>query len=295
MKQKKILIFGAGWLGMKLADYLDTEVVKTDIANASRVRTTLQAHRPDMVINAAGRAGPPKEEQGRPGIPNNIDWCVLSESNRQKTWYSNVDGPKVLGAECAVRGIHLTHLSSGCIFDGSSPGPRGWMETDTPCPVSYYAETKVKGEHELIATGADPLIVRLRLPVDSVPSGRNLITKLAGYGNNVIDVINSVTVVDSLLFAVRALIRQEKTGIFHVTNPEAVSHRQIMSWYQELVAPEHQYEIVPASEIENLAAEGRSNCILDTSKLRAAGVELDRAPHAIRSCMMRYAMLWQPR
>jgi 3,5-epimerase/4-reductase len=192
----------------------------------------------------------------------------------------------VLGASCMKRGIYLVHFSSGCIFDGPSPGPHGWRETDTPGTVSHYAESKVKGEMGL--SDADTLILRLRMPIDGDRHPRNLITKLAGYPE-VIDVNNSVTVIPDFLEAMRMLVERRKTGVYHVTNPVPVRHTNILAWYREIVNRNHDYKLVPVEEMSRLATTGRSNCILDTTKLESEGIFMRPANVAIRGCLHEYA------
>lgn len=276
----KVLIFGAkGWLAAKFAAFLpNAELTNVNIANYEEVSRVLDKVRPVVVINAAGKTGRP-----------NIDWCERPE-NRAATRQSNVFGPMTLANTCGKRGIYLVHLSSGCIFNGQSPGPDGWTETDTPNPVSFYSETKVLGEFHIMNRPCRSLIVRLRMPVDDQPNPRNLITKLAGY-SRVIDVVNSVTVVNDFLVATAHLIERRETGIFNVVNPHPVGHREILDWYRQLVDPSHTYELIPLEKMyaDGLAVAGRSNCVLNGSKLARTGVMLAYAPAAIKNCLREYA------
>ncbi|HXV26482.1 MAG TPA: sugar nucleotide-binding protein [Candidatus Paceibacterota bacterium] len=286
MKKPKIAVFSGasgGWLGTKLATRLDANMIRADIADAHRVGMILDAYKPDVIVNCVGRAGPPTAQRGRADIPQNIDWCNLNDATRWETVRSNVLGVRILAAACSARGIKIYHLSSGCIFDGPSPGPDGWRETDEPAPVSFYGRTKVDGEREL---PPDACIIRLRLPVDREPHPRNLIDKLIRY-EKVIDVENSVTVIPSLLDAVAVLIKADASGIFHVTNPRPVRHTEILEWYRRYVDASHRYELVPAGAISTLASEGRSNCVLDTSKLERY-ISLPPADQAIRACLVAY-------
>lgn len=276
MSRKKVLVFGAGWLGTKFSHYLQADLVKADITDPHRVTVMLDAYKPDTVLCAAGKTGRP-----------NIDWCEATPENKWQTFRSNTLGPYVLGRACDRRGIPMVLLSSGCIFNGPSPGPDGWTEDDVPNPVSLYGVTRAQGDKAAMMFKSS-LVVRLRMPVDDTPDPRNLITKLAGY-RQVIDVINSVTVIPGLLEAVRALIDRGANGIYNVTNPGAVRHAEILEWYRRRVDPSHRYELVAPERISELAVAGRSNCILDTSKLRATGIVLPDARDAIRDCLRKYA------
>ena len=128
------------------------------------------------------------------------------------------------------------------------------------------------------------------MPVDSMPYERNLITKLAAYPK-IIDVENSITIVDNLLFATRELIDKKEIGIFNIVNPGPIRHRDIMSLYKDIVNPDHKYELISLEELEKqgLVKTGRSNCILDTRKLERAGVHLRPAEEAVTQCLKEYA------
>lgn len=291
---RRIAVFGAnGWLGRKIVRTLGAAAVTgVDIAEPKQVAAALDFLKPWTVVNAAGRAGPPSRLRGVKGVPQNIDWCNLNDETRAETFRANVQGPRVLGRECTKRGMRIVHLSSGCLWNEASPHADGaWRETDGPAPVSFYAETKVQGEQALArecGKNNEPTIPRIRLPISGDVCGRNLIMKLRRY-REVMDVINSVTVVSSFLFALEKLISKELAGIFHVTNPVPVSHRELMDWYCELVDPSHrsEYEIVPEEEVFRLgrAADGRSSCLLNTSKLRSAGIYLHDSRALVRDCM----------
>lgn len=270
---KKILIFGAGWLGHKFKNYLGAELSRADITNKQAVEEALNLIKPDVVINTAGKTGKP-----------NIDWC---EDHKVETINSNITGPLVLLKACLDRGIFLAHLSSGCIFDGASPEKGGFSEEDKPNPVSFYSWTKTMADDVL--KGFPVLILRLRMPVDKEPNQRNLITKLAGYPK-IVDVVNSVTIVDDLLYATKELIKKNKTGIYNIVNPGPVKHKDILTWYTKIVKPSHQYELIAAEDLlnEGLAKAGRSNCILDTRKLEAEGVKLQSAKDGIIFCLKEY-------
>jgi 3,5-epimerase/4-reductase len=281
MLETDLLIFGNGWLGHKIRDYFDSEGNKTflsaiDIANPDKVRDILRMNKPKIVINAAGKTGKPT-----------IDWCNENDENRLATIRSNVAGPLVLLDQCTKLGIRLVHLSSGCIFTGDAPRPSGFNEDDQANPNSFYAETKTVAD-AILEQFHRILIIRIRKPIDDDVHPRNLIYKLSHYPR-VANLMDSVTVVPHMLYAIKILMRNEMEGIFNVVNPTPVTNGDIMTWYQEIVDPNHKYELVAPEEIKNLAKDGRSVCVLNTDKLNRAGIYLAPAPVAIQDCLRRYA------
>jgi 3,5-epimerase/4-reductase len=272
----RILVFGRGFMGERLSrDLPGASLHAADIADESAVRAALKEHRPDAVVNAAGKTGRP-----------NVDWC---ETHMAETMRSNVEGALVLARACSDAGVYLLHLGSGCVFYGPSPTPGGWREDDFANPKSFYSRTKYAAD-VVLAKVPSVAVVRLRMPIDSVPGPRNLITKLAGY-KQVIDVENSVTVVDDLVGVVAALVERRAAGVFHATNPGTMRHRDLLGLYKEHVDPGHTYELIDEDELvaRGLAKLGRSNCILANENLEKLGVKMRPIGVALRDAMIRYA------
>lgn len=271
-----VMIFGCGYIGHKLAAaFPDSIFSQVDIADASAVREAIAFARPRAVINAAGKAGTP-----------NVDWC---ETHKELTMRSNTIGALTLANACAQASVHLTHLGSGCIFYGPSPDSKGWLETDYANPAAFYSRSKYAAE-VVLADMPNVAVVRLRMPIDGVPHARNLITKLAAYPK-IIDVSNSITVLDDLVVAVKAIIEHQASGVFHAVNAGVMEHRHLIKLYEELVDPTHTNEWIASDELVRLglAAKGRSNCILQNTRLSALGVEMRPFSIALRECMEQYA------
>ena len=272
----KTLIFGAGFMGTRLERDMPGSVLsRADIADHAAVAAELREHRPEIVVNCAGKTGRP-----------NVDWC---ESNQTATYRSNVVGPLVLAEECERANTYLLHLASGCIFYGDSPTPGGWLEDDHANPSAFYSRTKYAADL-VLSRLPNVGVARLRMPIDSEPGARNLITKLAAY-REVVDVENSVTVVEDLVAAVKALGEKRATGVFHVTNPGTMRHETLLALYRELVDPGHRYTLIGEAELvsRGLAVKSRSNCVLASPRLAALGISLRPIDVALRDCMQKYA------
>jgi 3,5-epimerase/4-reductase len=272
----RTLIFGEGFLGRRLArDLPDAALSAADIADPAAVARALDEGRPEAVVNAAGKTGRP-----------NVDWC---ESHQAETYRSNVAGPLVLAEACAARGAHLTHLGSGCIFYGPSPAPGGWREDDFANPSSFYSRTKYAADL-VLSRLPGVAVARLRMPIDAEPGPRNLITKLAGY-QQVVDVENSVTFVDDLVLALGAIVARRAEGVFHVTNPGTLRHRDLLAAYREIVDPAHTCELIGEADLvgRGLALKARSNCVLASPRLAELGVSLRPVGQALRETMLAYA------
>lgn len=269
----KILIYGKGFLGHHFYDYLtsqDENVVwgTADIGNLEQVRADLKEHSPDTILNCAGKTGRP-----------NVDWC---EDHKEETFYSNVTGPLVLMQASSETGALLAHLGSGCIYQGDNNG-QGFSEQDAPNFYgSFYSRTKAWSDQMMKEFPI--LVLRLRMPIDANPGPRNFISKIIKY-DQVINIENSMTVVDDLLSATYELLKKRATGLYNMTNPGAIDHKTILEMYKKIVDPNFTYKIISLEELEKHTKAPRSNCILNTDKLAREGIKMRPIEEAIRDCL----------
>ncbi|MBU1907684.1 sugar nucleotide-binding protein, partial [Patescibacteria group bacterium] len=216
----KILVFSPGYIGGRIVDALRVQghevvPVRVEITDEAAVRSALDTHAPDAVLNCAGKKGAP-----------NVDWC---ETHQVETMRSNTIGPLIIAQACVERGIHFTHLGTGCVFYGASPDPAGWREEDYANPSAMYTRTKYAADL-VLSQLPNVAIVRLRMPIDDRPHPGNLIDKLVNYPK-IINVENSVTIVEDLVAAVIGVIEKRGTGVFHAVNPGAMRHRDLIALY----------------------------------------------------------------
>lgn len=235
----------------------------------------LEREEPDAVINCAGLTGSP-----------NVDWC---ETHQHETMMANTWLPILMANECHKFGVHFTHLSSGCIFYGESPDPKGWLESDFPNPAAYYSKTKAAADF-VLGDLPNAAIARLRIPMDPIPSPKNSITKITSYPK-VIDVKNSVSVVDDLLDVMKQLADKRAEGVFHVVNPEPLTYRDLMKWYEEIVDPAHTNEWITEEEMVStgLTAKKRSTNILQNTRLAEYDIHMRPTEEAMKDVLRKYA------
>jgi len=268
----KVLIFGSrGYLGTYFKEvYPDAATPSVDIANASEVSQALDEFKPDVVINAAGKTGRP-----------NVDWC---EDHKLETVSSNVTGSLVLLNECAKRNIYWVQLGSGCIYSGDNDG-KGFSEDDPPnFAGSFYSRTKAWIDQILIEFPDQVLVLRLRMPFDGTNEPRNLITKIKKY-ERVLDVQNSITYIPDFMEAAKKLIEKKATGIFNMVNPGSISPYEIMEMYKEIVDQTHEFERMTLEELPDVTKAGRSNCVLNSSKLQGEGIAMKPVKDAVEEAL----------
>ncbi len=266
---KIIILGGRGYLGRQFAArYPSALVPSVDIADQQSISALLEAEKPDVVLNTAGKTGRP-----------NVDWC---EDHKLETIHSNVTGPLVLLEETLKRSIRLVHIGSGCIYQGDKGG-RGWNEEDAPnYDGSFYSRTKLWSDQMLQEFPV--LNIRLRMPFDGSSDPRNLLTKLRGY-TRVLDQPNSLTYIPEFLDAVASLIQKGKTGTYNIVNPEGISPYEIMEMYRDIVEPSHVFERLTVDHLSEVVKAGRSNCILSPAKAAAEGIRLRPSREVVREAL----------
>jgi dTDP-4-dehydrorhamnose reductase len=314
-----ILLFGAsGYVGRAFA----TELVRRqlpfmplsrrelDYSRFNVLLKCLRDLRPAFVINAAGYIGKP-----------NVDAC---ENAKAETLLGNSILPLTIAHACAIAEIPWGHVSTGCVYNGAKvrnetggwrivpdlntpelrrlfdtePGAfRGFNEEDEPNfsfrhpPCSFHNGTKVLAEEAIRDTGR-VYIWRLRIPFDEFDSPRNSLSKLQRYPK-VYDNINSFSHRGDFARACLELWeRGAAFGIYNVTNPGAISTRQIIAKIERLLKPARLFEFF-ADDAQFYSAgvkAPRSNCILDTQKLLAAGVQLRPVHEAFEDALLH----WRP-
>lgn len=267
-----MLVLGGGFLGKRIAEEFDAEILTERIKNANDLSEAISRNVmewPDVIVNCIGKTGRP-----------NVDWC---EKNKAETYVSNVHVPYLLAEFCKRHDIKLVHISSGCVYQGDNQ-KNGWGEEDEPnFTGSFYSFTKAAAE-KILSEYANVLTLRIRMPIDSTPNDRELIGKLLKY-DKVINTPNSVTVVQDLLDALRALLANDSVGIFNVVNPEPVTHKQILDIYEEVSGKKLNKTYIEAKDLVTDAP--RSNCILNTNKLTQSA-SMRNTETAIRDAIMKY-------
>ena len=268
-----ILLFGPrGYIGMQMqGKFPDAIPSNVDIADPAAVAEELDHVKPDVVINCVGKTGTP-----------NVDWC---EDHKEETFRSNVTGPIVLIEECRKRGIYWVHIASGCVYSGDNDG-RGFAEDDVPnFQGSFYSRTK-QWTDAMLNDFTDPidgkggiLILRIRMPFGPEPHPKNLLSKVLKF-TKVNDIPNSITYLPDFLDTTDQLIKKHATGIFHMVNPGPISLYEVACLLADAQGKPRPERLTETQALSMTKAP-RSNCVLSTEKLEAAGIQLPTAMERI--------------
>jgi dTDP-4-dehydrorhamnose reductase len=313
-----ILLLGAsGYIGEAFAKELQRR--KTDFIPLSRKQVDytrfdvlldfLNTRKPEFVINAAGFTGKP-----------NVDACELDKAG---TLAGNTLLPQTIAHACVAAGVPWGHVSSGCVFSGAkvtvngqtrtekdmtkpelralaekSPEKiHGFTESDTPNfsfrdgPCSFYSGSKALGEEAMAGIGQS-YVWRLRIPFDEIDGARNYLSKVQRYAK-VYDNVNSISHrADFVRACLDLWQRRAPFGVYNVTNPGFVTTRQVMGLIEKSLKPARKFGFWSGDEeFYHFAAKTpRSNCVMDVSKLLAAGVKIRPVGEALEDSLKK----WKP-
>ena len=264
--RRTILVTGAGGLlGSALRQAVPPDGWKVvgcgraelDIADLGGLSATLDAWRPQVVINAAGYT--------------NVDGA---ERESLQALRSNVTGPATLAAETAARGGTLIHLSTDHVFDGRATRP--YQPADPTAPPSLYGLSKRDGEEWVRRLQPRHWIVRTAGLFGE--GGRNFVAAIVGRARTgqglkvVADQVCARTYAPDLATALLELaVSTAAFGTYHVTNSGACS------WYDfaESIL-DHLRSKVPleavTSEAWGAPAARPAYSVLDTASWAEAGL-----------------------
>ena len=229
----KILVTGAnGLLGQKLVSLLqekeDIELIATargksvqtitrgtfymlDVTDKNQVDTLISATKPDVIIHTAAMT--------------QVDDC---ETKRDACVLNNVTAIEHLIEACSKNGVHLVHVSTDFIFDGTH-GPLD--ETAEPNPVNFYGESKLAAERLIQASNISWSILRTVLVygVTNDMSRSNIVlwVKKSLEDGKTISVVNdqwrTPTLAEDLAQGCYLAAVKKATGVFNISGKDFVT------------------------------------------------------------------------
>lgn len=193
-----------------------------DIADAASVERALSAYRPWAIVNAAGYVRVDQAEQ-EAGL------CLRE----------NAEGPALLAAACARKGMGLLTFSSDLVFDGGARRP--YLEGDAVAPLNVYGRSKAVAERRVLETLPSALVVRTSAffgPWDEYNFVTIALRALsAGQPFRAAeDAVVSPTYVPDLVEACLDLLIDDEHGLWHLSNAGAVTWADLARKAAELTS-----------------------------------------------------------
>ena len=231
----KVLVTGSnGLLGQKLIKLLcqqdGIEVIATarnsnrlpeslgdytfapmDISDNDSVDSTVASFQPDVIINTAAMT--------------HVDQC---EQDKEGCWQANVKSTEYIVAACEKNDIHLVHVSTDFIFDGTE-GPLD--EEAVPNPVNYYGESKLEGERIIqnskISWSIARTVLVFGIAHDMSRSNIILWVKNSLEQGKDINVVNdqwrTPTLAEDLAMGCYLLAKTKKQGVYNISGKDMLT------------------------------------------------------------------------
>lgn len=233
----KILVTGSnGLLGQKLTVLLQQDItidliatargksnleitngqfVPLDVTDKNAVTEVFAKVKPDVVIHTAAMT--------------QVDQC---ETERDACWKANVDATQYVTDACIQNDIHLVHVSTDFIFDGSH-GPLD--ENEKPNPVNYYGQSKLAAEELIQKSRAKWSILRTVLVygITNDMSRSNIVlwVKNSIEQGKTIQVVNdqwrTPTLAEDLAMGCYLAAIKKTEGIYHISGKDFLTPYEI--------------------------------------------------------------------
>ena len=276
----KVFILGAqGQVGKELVSLaeksgFDTIAVgrsELDITMIKHVKSSIQLHKPDIVLNAAAYTDVDKAEEEQ-----DIAYAI------------NRDGAENLAAVCKEQNIPLIHISTDYVFDGTKS--EAYSENDDVSPLGIYGMSKWQGEEAIRLKQPQHIILRVAWVFGA--HGNNFVKTMLRLAkekdqlNIVVDQFGgpspAKSISKTLIFLVETYQKEKvlKWGTYHYCGAEKTSWydfaNEIFTQAKEKGLSDKDIKIkaIPSSEYPT-PAKRPANSMLDCAKIKSAfGIEL---------------------
>lgn len=210
-----------------------------------------------------------------------VDLC---EIKKELAYSVNVEGTKNIIEGCRLNDSKLIYISTDFVFDGEKGN---YKEDDIPNPINHYAKTKLESENLIKNSGLKYLIIRVSFLYDTKDNKKFIhfvINKLKNNEevNAIVDHIRTPTLVEDIAYTLEALIRKNRTGIYHVSGSEVLSNYEtalkiadVFNFNKKLVKP------IYAKDFKQTALRPR-NTSLNTEKLKKENIVMSNLTEGLK-------------
>lgn len=203
-----------------------------------------------------------------------------AEREREVCHAINADGAGHIARACAARDLYLIHISTDYVFAGDKGAP--YTEADPVAPLNVYGASKLEGERQVMASGAEALVVRTQSLYGV--RGRNFVRAILGQLQQgktelsvVADQVSAPTYTRHLAEIVVDLAeRRPPPGILHAAASGACSWWEFARAIVDRVRPGVRVAKKSSAEM-NFPARRPAYSVLDTRRLQSV---IGRAPPA---------------
>lgn len=251
-----------------------TDVADFDITRTQSIEDTMDKGDFDYIVNCAAYTAVDKAEE-----------------DKDLAYLINAKGPENLAKACQKHNCRLIHISTDYVFDGTSHIP--YIESMETNPPSVYGQTKLAGEHAILANTDSAIIIRTSWLYSEY--GNNFLKTMLKYGAErnelrvIFDQIGTPTYAGDLANCILKIIESNKKSshseIYHFSN------EGVISWYdfaKEIMENAHlNCSVVPIESREYpLPAPRPHYSVLNKSKIKSTfNLEIPYWKDSLKMCL----------
>jgi dTDP-4-dehydrorhamnose reductase len=265
----RVAVLGStGQLGQDLMRVFGEEAVgfahqDLDVTDKESVASVVGSLRPDWVLNTAAF--------------HRVDDC---EINPPLTFAVNALGALNVARATAAVGSGVMFFSTDYVFgDQDRERGRPYEEGDAPHPLNVYGVSKVAGEQLVMQANARHLVVRSAGLYGTTTSRKGwtfpelMLNKARTEGSVrvVTDQVLSPTFTADLAQKTKEMVKQDLTGLFHLTNAGECSWFEFAQGAFDLAGAEVEMEPISSKQMQQRARRPPYSA-LATARLEAVGL-----------------------
>jgi len=252
--------------------WFNTDVQELDITDVDAIRSFVQEHQIDGVVNCAAYTAVDKAEE-------NEELCTKL----------NAEAPAYLASAVGSRGGWMIQISTDYVFDGTSHIP--YVEDDETCPNSVYGRTKLVGELNVQKFCEQSMIIRTAWLYSAF--GNNFVKTMIRLGKErpelgvIFDQIGTPTYARDLAVAIMTVINKGIVpGLYHF------SDEGVISWY-DFAKAIHRIAGITTCHVKPLhtaeyptPARRPHYSVLDKTKIKKVyGIEVPYWEDSLKDCI----------
>ena len=252
--------------------WFNTDVQELDITDVDAIRSFVQEHQIDGVVNCAAYTAVDKAEE-------NEELCTKL----------NAEAPAYLASAVGSRGGWMIQISTDYVFDGTSHIP--YVEDDETCPNSVYGRTKLVGELNVQKLCEQSMIIRTAWLYSAF--GNNFVKTMIRLGKErpelgvIFDQIGTPTYARDLAVAIITAINKGIVpGLYHFSN------EGVISWY-DFAKAIHRIAGITTCHVKPLhtaeyptPARRPHYSVLDKTKIKKVyGIEIPYWEDSLKDCI----------
>lgn len=240
--------------------------------------------RPDAIVSAAAYTAVDK-----------------AEDDQAIAMTTNAEGPGILAGLAAKLDIPIIHLSTDYVFDGTKPTP--YIETDAPCPINIYGQTKLDGERAVVAATTNYAILRTAWVYS--PFGRNFVDTMLRFAAQRAELrivddqkgnpTSAFDIADAVIAVARNLHQKPNSadlrGVFHAAGSEEASWAgfacEIFAQSKALGGPAAHVKRITTAEFPTRARRPPNSRLSCEKIQRVHGVTMPAWPTSLRATLNR--------